>query len=65
MPTFQFTVPNMNCSVCAEKISKAVKRIDPAAIVQADPATKQVTVETIAADATVKQAIASAGYPVS
>ena len=65
MATLQLTVLSMNCSVCAEKISKAVKSIDPAATIQADPATKLVNVETIAANETVKQAIVSAGYPVN
>ncbi len=64
MSTLQLTVPSMACSACANTITKAVKAVDPDATVQADPKTKQVSVETSAPDAAVKRAIAAAGYPV-
>lgn len=60
----QLTVPNMACSACSDTITKAIKAIDPNATVQADPKTKQVDVETQASEASVKQAIATAGYQV-
>jgi copper chaperone len=63
--TLQLTVPSMACSACADTIAKAVITLDPAAQVQADPKTKQVSVETQAAENLVKQAIAAAGYPVA
>jgi copper chaperone len=62
--TIQLTVPNMACSACGDMITKAIKAIDPKAAVQADPKTKQVNVETQASEASVKQAIATAGYQV-
>ncbi|HEY9624205.1 MAG TPA: heavy-metal-associated domain-containing protein [Crinalium sp.] len=65
MSTLQLTVPSMACSACANTITKAVKAVDPDATVQADPKTKQVSVETSASDTAVKQAIAAAGYPVN
>ena len=58
----QFTVPDMACSACATAIAQAVNAIDPAAKVSADTKTKQVEIETVADAATVKQAIAQAGY---
>jgi copper chaperone len=63
--TLQLTVPNMACSACGDTITKAIQAIDPAATIQADPKTKQVNVETQAAEAEVKQAITSAGYTVA
>lgn len=61
----QLTVPNMACSACSDTITKAIKAIDPAATVQADTKTKQVNVETQAAETAVKQAIIDAGYTVA
>jgi copper chaperone len=63
--TLQLTVPNMACSACGDTITKAIKAIDPVATVQADPKTKQVKIETQAADAEIKQAITNAGYTVT
>ncbi|NJM76745.1 MAG: heavy-metal-associated domain-containing protein [Acaryochloridaceae cyanobacterium RU_4_10] len=61
----QLTVPNMACSACGDTITKAIKAIDPAATVQTDPHTKQVNVETQAAEAAIKQAVTDAGYTIA
>ncbi|MBH8551228.1 heavy-metal-associated domain-containing protein [Nostocaceae cyanobacterium CENA357] len=61
--TLQLTVPNMACSACANNITNAVKTIDASAIVQADPATKLVSVDTQASATAIKDALAAAGYP--
>ncbi|MDX2217065.1 MAG: heavy-metal-associated domain-containing protein [Oculatellaceae cyanobacterium bins.114] len=61
----QLTVPNMACSACSDTITKAIKAIDPAATVQADPKTKLVNVDTQAAETTIKQAITDAGYTIA
>lgn len=63
--TFQFTVPNMACSACADTITKAVKAIDPAAEVSADPKSKQVNIATQANETVIKEAITAAGYTVA
>jgi copper chaperone len=63
--TLELTVPNMACSACGETITQAVKAIDPAATVQADPQTKLVTIETQAAETAITQAITAAGYSVT
>ncbi|NJL21799.1 MAG: heavy-metal-associated domain-containing protein [Leptolyngbyaceae cyanobacterium SM1_3_5] len=60
--TLQFTVPDMACSACATTITQAVNAIDPAATISADTKTKQVQIDTVADETTVKQAIVQAGY---
>jgi copper chaperone len=60
----ELKVPSMACSACAETITKAVTAMDPTAKVEADPKTKLVKVETQQLEAVVREAIASAGYPV-
>jgi copper chaperone len=63
--TLQLTVPNMACSACSDTITKAIQAIDPTATVQADTKTKQVNIETQAAETAIKQAIIDAGYTVA
>lgn len=63
--TLQFTVPDMACSACVTTISDAIKAIDAAAIVEADPKTKLVKIETAQPETAVKSAIAAAGYTVA
>ncbi|MEP0889983.1 heavy-metal-associated domain-containing protein [Leptolyngbya sp. NM3-A1] len=55
----------MSCSACGETITEAIRAIDPTAVVQAEPKTKQVTVDTQATISAVKQAIVNAGYRVA
>ncbi|BAY15854.1 heavy metal transport/detoxification protein [Nostoc sp. HK-01] len=61
--TLTLTVPNMACSACANNITNALKAVDGSAIVQADPTTKLVSVETQASEQKIKDALADAGYP--
>ena len=63
--TLELKVPSMACSACANTITQAVKTVDPTAEVEADTKTKIVKVETQQPDQIVKDAIASAGYPVA
>jgi len=63
--TLELKVPSMACSACADTITKAVKTVDPTAEVEADTKTKIVKVETQQPETAVKDAIASAGYPVA
>lgn len=60
--TIQLKVPDMACGACSKTITQAVLKIDPQAIVKADPKTKQVIVETQASELSVKEAIKTAGY---
>lgn len=63
--TLKLTVSNMACSACGETITKAIKAIDATAVVQADPKTKLVSVETQASEVAIKEAITTAGYSVA
>ena len=63
--TLQLTVPKLACSACVNTITKAVKAVDPNALVQAEPKTKLVLIETQADSSAIKKAIAAAGYPAS
>jgi copper chaperone len=63
--TLQIKVPNMACSACGDTITKAVKTVDPTAMVQADPKTKIVLVDTNADETVIKEAITTAGYSVT
>ncbi len=61
--TLQLKVPKLACSACVNTITTAVRTVDSKAIVQADSKSKLVSVETQAPETTIKQAMASAGYP--
>ena len=61
----KFTVPDMACSGCAETITKAIQGIDGLASVDADPSTKVVVIDSGVSDASLKEAIATAGYTVA
>ena len=61
--TLQLTVPKLACSACVNTITKAVKAVDPNALVQAEPKTKLVLIETQADSRAITEAIAAAGYP--
>ncbi|TBR59343.1 heavy metal transporter [Westiellopsis prolifica IICB1] len=63
--TLQLTVPNMACSACGETITKAIQAVDSAAMVQTDPNTKLVTIETQASETEIKEAVTAAGYSVA
>lgn len=63
--TLQLTVPNMACSACGDTITKAVKAVDPTAMIQTDPKTKLVSIETQQSETAIKQAITDAGYTVA
>jgi uncharacterized membrane protein YraQ (UPF0718 family)/copper chaperone CopZ len=61
-----FTVPDMTCSDCAQKIKSAVNELDGIDVVIADPASKQVKIEHTASttDLQIAEAIRGAGYQV-
>lgn len=59
----KLTVPGMACSACANNITNAVKAIDANAIVDANPQTKLVNVETQVTENAIRQALIAAGYP--
>ena len=61
----QLKVPEMTCGGCVNAITNAVKTVDADAIVQGDPRTKIVLVETQAPEAKIRAAISDVGYSTS
>lgn len=59
----EFHVDNMVCGGCARGITRAVQALDPAARVDADPASKRVVVETTIPREKVAAALKEAGFP--
>jgi copper chaperone len=57
-----FTVNDMSCGGCASAITQSITHLDPTAVVQADPATKLIRVESQKPASEIVQAIAAAGY---
>ena len=58
----QFHIENMTCGGCARSVTKAVQSVDPAAEVQADPATHKVDVTSAAPRERLVAALTDAGY---
>jgi copper chaperone len=58
----RFEIPNMTCGHCVMTVMKAVKSVDPGAEVQADLATRGISVISTAEVARLSAAIAAAGY---
>ncbi|QLE46241.1 heavy-metal-associated domain-containing protein (plasmid) [Nostoc sp. C052] len=61
----QLKVPGMTCGGCVNTITQAIRTVDAKAIVQGDPKTKIVSVETQASEAAIKDVITAAGYQVA
>lgn len=61
----QFKVSDMTCGHCAQTIEKAIAKVDSAAVVGVDLATKIVAVESNSAAPSIKAAIVSAGFDVA
>jgi copper chaperone len=59
----RFHVPNMTCGGCARSVNKAIQSVDGAADIQADPAAREVRIETSANQQTLLAALAAAGFP--
>ncbi len=56
-------VPDMSCGHCASVITKALKQLDPAAVVGFDMHNHLVQVDIDKPAATVIDALSDAGYP--
>jgi copper chaperone len=59
----QFHVEDMTCGGCARAVAAAVKTVDPAARVEADPPTRTVRVESDRPEPEIRAALAQAGFP--
>jgi len=58
----QFHVEAMHCGGCARGVTKAIQSVDPAAIVEANPAARSVVVTTTSPRAAIEAALAHAGF---
>lgn len=58
----QFHIETMTCGGCVRGVTRAIQSVDPAATVQADPATHVVEVTTDAPRAALVAALAEAGF---
>lgn len=56
-------VPDMSCGHCSGVITKALRALDPAAVVGFDMHNHQVQVDTTHSAPTVMKALEAAGYP--
>ena len=61
----ELTVSDLACEACVDSVTKAIHGIDATAQVTADPATKQVEIETTTSESEIREAIAGAGYTIA
>ena len=61
--TIELTLPTMSCGHCVKAITQAVQRLDPAAQVRPDLATKRVAFDTTLGRDVLAKALADEGYP--
>ena len=62
--TINLKVPSMVCDGCVDTVKEAIVTHEPEAKVDINLDTKQVTVETEASEASIKQIIMAAGHTV-
>ena len=62
--TLQFKVPSMVCEGCVKTVTEAIQTVDSAAQVNIVLETKDVSIETQADAAPIKEAIAAKGHTV-
>ena len=56
-------VPDMSCSHCSGVITKALKQLDPSAVIGFDMHNHMVQLDTTQASDAVMKVMAAAGYP--
>jgi copper chaperone len=61
----RFKVPDMACGACSDTITEAVTTLDSAAKVDVDLKTKWIAIETQVDEASLRAAIAAAGYTIA
>ncbi|MCU0883931.1 MAG: heavy-metal-associated domain-containing protein [Beijerinckiaceae bacterium] len=59
------SVSNIHCGACAARVTKAIQKVEPAAVPVVDVATGRVTIDTAADIASIIAALDKAGYPAS
>lgn len=59
---YTFHIPKMSCGGCVNGIKNAIKKVDDAAIVEADLTTRTITVESGTPTVNIVKALTDAGY---
>jgi copper chaperone len=59
----RFQIPDMTCGACVRRVTRAVQGVDPAAQVEADPASHEAKVQSSVDPGALMAALAEAGYP--
>jgi copper chaperone len=59
----QFHIDNMTCGGCARAVTAAIRSVDPAATIRADPPARRVDVDTTRSETEIREALAAAGFP--
>lgn len=59
----ELTLPSMTCGHCVGVVTKAIKQVDPLALIEIDLPSHRVRVESAAAGETIRSAVVEAGYP--
>jgi copper chaperone len=61
----QFHIQDMTCGSCVRHVNQAIAKVDPAATVEADTASRRITVTTTASQQQIEKALRDDGYPAS
>jgi copper chaperone len=59
----RFHIDNLTCGGCARSVIAAIRALDPAAQVHADPPARQLEVATTRSESEIRAALAAAGFP--
>jgi copper chaperone len=59
----RFYIPNMTCGGCAKSVTRALLSVDPEARIEADPAAREVRVDSALDESAFIPALSEAGYP--
>ena len=59
----ELRIESMTCGGCARSVTRAIQSVDPNALIETDPASRTVKVETTATAAALRQVLEEAGYP--
>jgi copper chaperone len=59
----KFHVEDMTCGGCARAVMAAIKALDPAARIEADPPTRTVLVESARPESEIRAVLQQAGFP--
>jgi copper chaperone len=59
----QFHVDSMTCGGCARAVTAAIRALDPAAKVTADPPSRTVQVDSSLSEPAIRAVLAAAGFP--